>query len=96
MAAFQQLGPFISTFAEAEEKISENEDSSCFLSETTVDTPKNKSKDDEGDTKRKEEKPEEQPTENNDGGLAVGAIKCGWLNFFCMGRLGYSCTPQYR
>lgn len=30
MAAFQQLGPFISTFAETEEKISENEDSSCL------------------------------------------------------------------
>ena len=38
MAAFQQLGPFISTFAE--EKISENEDSSCLLSESHVDTPK--------------------------------------------------------
>ena len=38
MAAFQQLGPFISTFAE--EKISENEDSSCLLSESHADTPK--------------------------------------------------------
>ena len=37
MAAFQQLGPFISTFADAEEKISENEDSSCLLSESTAD-----------------------------------------------------------
>ena len=37
MAAFQQLGPFISTFADAEEKISENEDSSCLLAESTID-----------------------------------------------------------
>ena len=53
MAAFQQLGPFISTFAETEEKISENEDSSCLLSESTTDNPKSQPKDDKEEDNKK-------------------------------------------
>ena len=66
MAAFQQLGPFISTFADAEEKISENEDSSCLLSESAVDdaskTPSQSAQvgeKDESGAAAKEEKVEE-------------------------------------